>query len=211
MPRNTRPEIGTKMYSVHEHLYYIEKHAGPVLEYCVCEAEVTGFFQGGYTEVCLVGLSPEGYRTPYRYKLSDIGSKVFYTAKEAAQLAQKMTEQYERTWGWIGAPDIQLRRTWEKYLSGGEAMRTISAMYEYTGGTDYRHVCGDCRSCVEAKSGKKTVYRCTAFGSAAEWDPKYMACKAFKAGQKGKTMVQAESEPEEITGAQMRLEDFLRG
>ncbi len=86
-------------------------------------------------------------------------------------------------------------------------MRTISAMYEYTGGTDYHHLCGECRSCAETKSGKKMVYRCTTFGSAAEWNPKYMACKAFKASQRRKTMVQL-NEPEEITGTQMSIFDF---
>lgn len=59
------------MYSVHEHLYYIKGRTAPVLEYCVCEAKVTGFFKGGYTEICLVGPNPNGFQTPYRYKLSD--------------------------------------------------------------------------------------------------------------------------------------------
>lgn len=40
----------------------------------------------------------------------------FYTAQEAAQLAKQKTEQYDRTWGWLGAPRIPSRRTWEKYL-----------------------------------------------------------------------------------------------
>lgn len=105
------------MYFAHEHLYYTKDKAAPVSEYCVCEAEVTGFIQGGYTEVCLVGLCPEGYRTPYYYKLSEIGQKVFYTIQEAARLAKAMTEEYERVWGWMGEPDIPMRRTWEKYLA----------------------------------------------------------------------------------------------
>lgn len=113
---NKRPDIGTKMYSVHEHRYHVKGRAAPLFEYCVCEAEVTGFFQGGYTEICMIGLSPDGYRTPYRYKLSDIGSRVFYTPQEAANLALDMTEKHERTWGWMGKTDTSLRRTWEKYL-----------------------------------------------------------------------------------------------
>lgn len=103
------------MYSVHEHRYYIDGKAAPVLEYCVCEGEVTGFFQGGFTEICLRGYSPKGFMTPYRYRLSDVGTKIFYTAKEAAELAAKMTDEYERTWGWLGEPDIPMRRSW-KYL-----------------------------------------------------------------------------------------------
>lgn len=120
MNHNKRPDTGTKMYLVHEHLYYIEGHAAPVLEYCVCEAKVTGFFQGSYTEVCLIGLSPKGFTTLYRYKLSEIGTRVFYTAQEAAKLAQKMTEKYENTWRWLGKPDIPMRRTWEKYYKRKE-------------------------------------------------------------------------------------------
>lgn len=115
-----RPDIGTKMYAVHEHLYYITGYAGPVLEYCVCEAEVTGFSVGGYTEVQMVGLSPEGYRTPWSYRLSEIGMKVFYTPQEAEQMAEAMTEQYERRWGWLGAPDIPMRRPWMKVLKKGD-------------------------------------------------------------------------------------------
>lgn len=118
-----RPDLGTRMYSVHEHRYYITESAAPILEYCVCEAEVTGFFRGGYTEIFLTGLSPDGYKMPFCYKLSDIGSKIFFTPKEAALLAREMTERYEHTWGWLGAPEIPLRRTWNHYLTevcGGE-------------------------------------------------------------------------------------------
>ena len=99
--KKQKPDVGTKMYSVHEHLYYIEEKTAPIFEYCVCEGEVTGFFHGGFTEICLRGYSPEGFPTPYRYKLSDVGTKIFYTAKEAAELARKMTDTYERTWGWL--------------------------------------------------------------------------------------------------------------
>lgn len=112
-----RPDIGTKMYSLHEHMYYVKYRAAPLIEYCVCEAEVTGFFRSGYTEICMTGLSPDGYRTPYRYKLCDIGLRVFYTAREAAYLAQEITEKFERTWGWMGEADASLRRSWEKYLA----------------------------------------------------------------------------------------------
>ena len=111
-----KPDIGTKMYSVHEHLYYIKEKAAPILEYCVCEAEVTGFFKGGFEEICLIGYSPKGFMTPYRYKLSDVGKKVFYTAKEAAELAREMTDTYESTWGWLGEPDIPMRRPWNNIL-----------------------------------------------------------------------------------------------
>lgn len=115
MKYKDRPKIGTKMYSVHEHLYYIPGRTAPAMEYCVCEAEVQGYFVSGYTEICLAGLSPAGFMTPYFYKISEIGQKVFYTAQEAALLAQQMAEKYEQACGWMGDPPM--RRPWEKYLT----------------------------------------------------------------------------------------------
>ena len=63
----------------------------------------------------LVGLNPDGFPTSHRYKLSDFGKKVFDNPKDAALLAQKMTEKYEKARGWTG--DRHMRRTWEKYLT----------------------------------------------------------------------------------------------
>ncbi len=115
MRRSERPDLGTKMYSVHEHRYYQRgKKAAPYFEYVVLEGEVVGFFTGSYTEVCLKGPDGDGYTFPYRYKLSDIGVKVFFTAKEAAELAKKMTEKHEQTWNWMLEEPI--RRTWEVML-----------------------------------------------------------------------------------------------
>lgn len=114
--RKSRPEIGAKMYSVHEHMYYIPGNVAPLKEYCVCEAKVVGFCEGGYTEVRLKGLSPSGFQTPYEYKLSDVGKCLFYTVREAALLAKSKTERYEYIWGQIGASDIPMRRPWENLL-----------------------------------------------------------------------------------------------
>lgn len=116
MARVERPEIVTEMYAVFEHLYSVQNRAGPLLEYCVCKGTVRGFFTGGYTEVRLLFTGPGGFPQPGYYKLDDIGKKLFYTAAEAAALAKSMTEKYERTWGWIGAPEIPMARPWEKLL-----------------------------------------------------------------------------------------------
>ena len=116
MTRIKKPEIGTRMYSVHEHLYYIKDYPAPLLEYVVCVAEVTGFYTQGYTEVCLTGKNPDGHNMPYRYPLNKIGKSIFYTAKEAAEYAKVLTERYEHTWGWLGAQDIPMRRSWETLL-----------------------------------------------------------------------------------------------
>lgn len=111
-----KPEIGTKMYFVKEHLYRIQSCSAPTKEYCVCEAEVTGFYTGGYTEVVLSGRDPHGHKTLYYYKLAEVGKSVFYTPREAAISAQEQTEEFERTWGWFGAPDIPMRRPWAGLL-----------------------------------------------------------------------------------------------
>lgn len=116
MARVERTEIGTEMYAVFEHIYSVQNRAGPLLEYCVCKGTVRGFFTGGYTEVRLLFTGPDGFPKPGYYKLDDIGKKLFYTAAAAAALAKSMTEKYERTWGWIGAPEIPMARPWEKPL-----------------------------------------------------------------------------------------------
>ena len=117
--RGRRPEIGETLYFVCEHFYYIPNHAGPVTEYCVCSGKVKTFLTGRYTEMRLVGKNPDGFPTPYYYKLSDFGKRIFDNPKDAALLAKEMTEKYERTWGWTGDPPM--RRTWTKYLSETES------------------------------------------------------------------------------------------
>ena len=64
MARVERPEIGTEMYAVFEHLYSVQNRAGPLLEYCVCKGTVRGFFTGGYTEVRLAFTGPDGFPQP---------------------------------------------------------------------------------------------------------------------------------------------------
>lgn len=114
------PAIGTKMYLTEEHRYYIPNRTGPTLEYCVCEAEIKEFYEVGTstnnTYVKLRGISADGIRTIYDYKLRDIGKYLFYTPREAALYAQFETKRYERIWGWLGIPDIPMRRTWIKYF-----------------------------------------------------------------------------------------------
>lgn len=73
-----KPKIGDTMFHVCEHLYYVPEHAAPLREYCICAATVVGFLKGGYTEVKLVGKNPEGFNTPYYYKMTEVGSKVFF-------------------------------------------------------------------------------------------------------------------------------------
>lgn len=114
----SRPNVGSFLYFVEENLYY-HNHAAPEMEYVVVEGKVTGYFESGYTEICLVAQSKKGelfFTTPVRRKLAALGKTVFYTPKEAAELAQKYTEKWERSS--LSINDEPLRRTWVPYLEG---------------------------------------------------------------------------------------------
>lgn len=62
-------------------------------------------------------------------------------------------------------------------------MRKISAMYQWSGGTDYRHTCYECKNCIKVKIGSRYVYKCLIYGntgsSASDWKASFIACKAF--------------------------------
>jgi hypothetical protein len=94
--RKGYPPIGTAMYCVREHLYREPGRAGPKMEYVAFCGEVVAYL---YPVV------------------QDVGEKVFYTAREAAELAQSMTEDYERRWAWTARwGDVPLRRPWKNLL-----------------------------------------------------------------------------------------------
>ena len=112
--RQTRPQKGTTMFCVQEHLYYTPGRAGPAKEYVVFEGKVAGFYDGpGWVDIQLQGRGADGTETVHR-RLMDIGTKVFFTAREAAELARDMTEDYEKRWAWTERwGDVPLRRPWE--------------------------------------------------------------------------------------------------
>lgn len=62
-------------------------------------------------------------------------------------------------------------------------MRKISAMYEWSGGTDYMHLCVECRNCKKYVTGKRTTYKCKSYGDTEDphtnWNPAHIACRAF--------------------------------
>ena len=104
-----KPEIGTGMWDVSEHLYHVAGQASPLLEYVVCAVRVKGYFKGSY-----VSIDVTDGKTPRRYKLSEIGTRVFYTAREAALYAQQLSDREDAIWVKMGEPPV--RRTWAKYL-----------------------------------------------------------------------------------------------
>ena len=117
MAKVDKPEIGAELYAVFEHLYSSKSAPHRAMkEYCVCKGTVRSFYTGSYTDVCLLCQGPDGAPTLRYCKLEDIGKKLFYTAAEAAELAKSMTEKYEQTWGWIGAPEFPMARPWEDLL-----------------------------------------------------------------------------------------------
>ena len=127
--KEKRPAIGTILWDVHENLYYDKSlRTAPLAEYVVTPGEVTGFFEGRDVSVRLSGPIPKGnhsFPTPRHHKLSEIGKTVFYTAREAAELAKKRTEEKEKTITWAGEPPM--RRTWEKYLTEEESHEGVES------------------------------------------------------------------------------------
>lgn len=117
-----RPPLGTTMFCVREHLYYIPGRAGPAKEYVIFEGEIVDYYDGpGWVDVKLKGRDADGYVQTIHRRLKDIGVKIFFTAREAAVLARDMTEDYERRWAWTERwGDVPLRRPWEQLLK--EAM-----------------------------------------------------------------------------------------
>lgn len=117
MKHQTLPPLGTTMFSVQEHLYYTPGRAGPAKEYVIFEGKVVGYYEGpGWVDIQMHGCGANGVGTIHR-RLKDIGSQIFFTDREAALLAQKMTEDYERRWAWTERwGDVPLRRPWEHLL-----------------------------------------------------------------------------------------------
>ncbi len=62
-------------------------------------------------------------------------------------------------------------------------MTKITAMYKWSGGTDYRHLCYECKNCKKFRKGSRTFYKCLAYGNtdstATDWKQSYIACKKY--------------------------------
>lgn len=115
-----KPILGDTMYFVREHFYRVPGHAAPLVEYCVCEGTVCGFFTGKYKEVELTGKNPDGFQTPAYFKMSQIGKTLFFGPEAAAKLAEKKTVEYEKVWNWAGGPQFPMRRSFAHLLQKEE-------------------------------------------------------------------------------------------
>jgi len=114
------PPVGTMLYTVHRHMYYKPGRTGPFEEFVVFAGKITDHLPGPKKLMRLDGLDPEGRRVCDYRSIFDIGKTVFTTAREAALLALKKTEDYDWTWAWTEKyGDVPMRRTWECLLEGG--------------------------------------------------------------------------------------------
>jgi len=104
-----KPELGTTMWDVREHLYYSEGKAAPLREFVVEKVYVKGYFKGRY-----VSIDVSDGATPRRYKVSDIGKRLFFTAREAAIYAKKLSDEADMIELRYGGQPV--RRSWEMYL-----------------------------------------------------------------------------------------------
>lgn len=100
--------IGSVLYGVHEHLYHDENRI-PRKEYVVKREEVMAHYEYGFREI----RTSDG-ATPYYYQRKDIGKKIFFTAKEAAEKANEKADADDATWVKYG--EHPMRRTFLKYL-----------------------------------------------------------------------------------------------
>jgi hypothetical protein len=86
------------------------------MEYVVTPGEVQDYPWPKYLKVH--GKDPNGFLTPFYFQKSDLGKRLFYTREEAIQYAEAKTDSFENIWGWLGAPDIPLRRPWRSGEAG---------------------------------------------------------------------------------------------
>lgn len=113
LKREEWPKIGTQLYFVCEHFYTTKERVSNT-EYAICSGELTGYNDNGrLTLMRIVGPNAYGYMTPHYYKPQEIGSKVFYSAKEAAYLAKQWSDRYDKVWGAMEPP---IRRPWEHLI-----------------------------------------------------------------------------------------------
>lgn len=98
-----KPQIGDTVFSVHE-IWAGEtswKRSHLPYHYVVTEGKITGLIQGGYWQACVRNLLNGEYMCLSFPKFSDFGKSYFWTRREAEELAERITDQYEKTWGWM--------------------------------------------------------------------------------------------------------------
>lgn len=68
-------------------------------------------------------------------------------------------------------------------INGGVFMTKMQAMYKWSGGTCWQHICRECKNLIRVEAGKRKVYKCLVYGntasSATDWKESCIACKYF--------------------------------
>lgn len=143
MAKVDKPEIGAELYAVFEHLYSSKSAPGRALkEYCVCKGTVRGFYTGSYTDVCM--LVPGAGRIPV-VKLLQTGGhrqKAVLHGSRCRRAGRRMTEKFERIWGWIGGPEFPWPDRGRIYWRGKMTARWIwKSKAAAEGGSHEYHYC----------------------------------------------------------------------
>lgn len=97
-------------------------------------------------------------------------------------------------------------------------MTKIESMYQWSGGTDYRHTCYECRNCLRVKRRGRQVYKCLVYGctdtAETDWKEFNIACRFYNQIHRGEPLMKMytgkKQESSDIPG-QMSLDDFLGG
>lgn len=62
-------------------------------------------------------------------------------------------------------------------------MTRNQAMYKWSGGTCWQHICRECKNLIRVEAGKRKIYKCLVYGNTAsvatDWKASYMACRHF--------------------------------
>lgn len=106
------PEPGDTMYTVKEHRYRIKGIAGVMFEYVVVRALVKEIrrMKNRRQEMLTIVEMPGINMMDYPY-LSKVGKSYFFTREEAVELAERMTDEFEKKFGRI--THEKLRRSWK--------------------------------------------------------------------------------------------------
>lgn len=108
------PHIGDIVYSVHESIAgeTAWKRSGEPFHYVVTEGQVLDIIKGGYMQAKVKNYLNGEYMCLSFPGFADFGKSYFWSLEEACQLAEKVTDDYERRWrGMLKGP---LKRPWRE-------------------------------------------------------------------------------------------------
>ena len=97
----------------------------------------------------------------------------------------------------------------------GKTMRKISPMYQWSGGTDYRHTCAECKNLVTIRKCSRAIYKCRSYGNTSghetDWKASSVACKAFGQDPPAVPLIFQDSIKNVPAGAQQHTTEIIYG